>query len=108
MMAKYMIKATYSTEGIKGLMKEGGSGRVKAVTELLDGVGGNLVAVYFAFGGSDAYVIADLPHNVSAAAVAGAVSSSGAFSSYETVVLLPPDQMDQAMQNALVCRSPGG
>lgn len=72
------------------------------------GLGGTVEAFYFAFGESDAYVIADLPDNVSAAAVASAVGASGALSNYETVVLLTPAEIDEAVKKAVSYRPPGG
>lgn len=106
-MAKYLIKASYNAEGIKGVLKEGGTSRVTAIGQLMKGIGGSVEAAYFAFGSSDAYVIADLPDNASAAAVAAAVSSSGSFSTYETVVLVTPAEMDEAVKKAVTYRPPG-
>ena len=106
-MPKYLVKASYSTDGIKGVLKAGGSSRVAAVEQLAQSVGGSVETFYFAFGGSDAYVIIDLPDNASAAAVAAAVGASGALSSYETVVLLTPAEMDEAMKKAVSYTPPG-
>jgi uncharacterized protein with GYD domain len=102
-----MLKVSYTVEGIKGVMKSGGSSRVAAVADMLEGVGGSLDSFYFAFGGHDVYVIADAPGHVAAAALAAAVTSSGAVSSYETVVLLTPEEIDQAMGVAVDYRPPG-
>ena len=107
-MAKYMLKASYSLDGIKGLLKEGGSGRAKAVEQLVSSAGGKVEAFYFAFGGSDVYVIADLPDNSSAAAVAATVGAAGSLSSYETVVLLSPAEIDAAAKKSVKYRPPGG
>ena len=106
-MAKYLIKASYSQEGLKGVLKGGGSARVTAVENLLAGVGGSLESFYFAFGAADVYIVAEVPGHVEAAAVATAVSSSGAFSGYETVVLLTPEEIDQAAKAAVDYRPPG-
>src|SRR6266508_3665465 len=106
-MAKYLIKASYNADGIKGVLKEGGSGRVAAVEQLVQSVGGSVEAFYFAFGSSDAYVIADLPDNASAAAIAAAVGASGALINYETVVLLTPAEIDEAVKKAASYRPPG-
>ena len=105
--AKYLVKASYSTDGIKGVLKEGGSSRVAAVEQLTQSLGGSVDAFYFAFGRSDVYVIFDLPDNASAAALAAAVGASGASSSYETVVLLSPAEIDEAMKKAVSYRPPG-
>jgi len=42
--------------------------RLAAATELIEGVGGKIESFYFAFGGTDAFVVADLPDEVSAMA----------------------------------------
>src|SRR5438128_12699290 len=66
-MAKYMIQANYSPEGLQGILRDGGSSRVSAVEKMISGLGGSVESFYFAFGGTDVYVIADVPDNVSAA-----------------------------------------
>ena len=106
-MPKYMIKASYSSEGIKGVLKEGGSGRVSAIEQVVSAAGGTLETAYFAFGGSDVYAIADLPDNASAAAIAATVGAAGALSSYETVVLLTPAEIDEAVKKTISYRPPG-
>jgi uncharacterized protein with GYD domain len=106
-MGKYLLKVSYTAEGIKGVMKDGGSGRVAAVEKALTGVGGSLESFYFAFGSDDVYVIADVPDNGTAMAIAAAIGASGAISRYETVVLLSPAEVDAAMQTAVAYRAPG-
>src|SRR5260221_4685422 len=59
--AKCMVKASYTAEGVRGLAKEGGSGRRTAVTKAIEGMGGKIDGFYFAYGDVDAYVICDLP-----------------------------------------------
>lgn len=106
-MAKYLLKVSYSADGLKGVMKEGGTNRVKAVERALTGVGGSLESFYFAFGPDDVYVIVDVPDHSAAMAMAATVSSSGAIDSYETVVLLSPSEVDAAM-NVVVDYAPPG
>jgi len=106
-MAMYLIKASYTAEGLKGVMKAGGTSRVKAVEHAVEGVGGSLESFYFAFGGDDVYVTVDAPDNAAAMAMAAAVGSSGAISSYETVVLLSPSEVDEAMKVAVDYAPPG-
>jgi len=106
-MAKYLIKASYSADGLKGVMKAGGTSRVKAVERAVEGVGGSLESFYFAFGGDDVYVTVDAPDNTAAMAMAAAVGSSGAIESYETVVLLTPSEVDKAMNVAVDYAPPG-
>ena len=107
-MPKYMIKASYSPEGIKGVMAKGGTARAEAIAKLVAGMGGTLESFHFAFGGDDAYVIVDAPDAETMAAVAGTVGSTGALSSYETVVLLTPDQLDAAAGMSVDYTPPGG
>ena len=79
-MAKYMFQARYSAEGVKGLVRDGATGRRAAVEKACVAAGGKLESMYYAFGGIDAYVIADLPNNTSAAALALAVNQAGGAS----------------------------
>ena len=60
-MAKYLLEARYTVEGAKGVAKEGGTGRRAAITKMVEGLGGKLEALYYAFGDVDVYVILDLP-----------------------------------------------
>ncbi len=76
-MPKYLFEGRYSVEGTKGVAREGGSGRRKALQKMFEGLGGKLESLHFAFGEVDAYVIGELPDNESAAAASLAVSQSG-------------------------------
>ena len=108
-MAKYLIEAAYSHEGLKGLVKDGGSGRRTAVEAALKGLGGRIESMYYGFGTSDVYVIIEAPDNVSAAAMALAVGATGALAHYKTTVLLTIDEVDQAAKKStgLGYRPPG-
>jgi len=79
-MPKYMFEFSYSTEGLKGLLKEGGTGRREATTKLAESLGGRVEAYYFAFGGRDGFLVADIPDNAPAAAASLMASASGAVS----------------------------
>ena len=105
-MPKFLIKASYTTEGVKGLLKDGGSGRRKAVEKLVSSVGGKLDGVWFAFGDDDVFVLGDLPDNASAAAVSLSVSASGAVRC-TTVPLLTVEEMDAATKKSVDYRKPG-
>jgi uncharacterized protein with GYD domain len=107
-MSKYLIKASYSPEGIKGVMAKGGSARADAIEKLVAGVGGTMESFYFAFGSDDVYVIVDAPSHEAMAAVAGTVTSTGVLSNYETVVLLSADQIDAAANLTVAYTPPGG
>jgi uncharacterized protein with GYD domain len=105
-MPKFMIKASYQTKGIRGLAKEGGSGRRAAVQKLIEGVGGKVEAFYFAYGEHDAYVIVDVPDAVTGLAVSLAVNSSGVVR-VSTIPLITPEEMDAAAKKSVVYRAPG-
>jgi uncharacterized protein with GYD domain len=105
-MAKYLIQASYVGDGIKGLLKEGGSARRAAVEKLLASVGGKVESFYYAFGDTDAYVIVDAPDNVTTAAVALTVAASGLVT-IKTTVLMTPEEVDQATKKSPAYRAPG-
>ncbi|MBC8365223.1 MAG: GYD domain-containing protein [Actinobacteria bacterium] len=94
-MPRYLIHASYTTEGVQGLLSDGGSARVAAATAAGETLGGSIEAFYFAFGSDDAIVVADLPSNEAAAALSLAVSASGAVNARVTV-LLTPEEIDTA------------
>jgi uncharacterized protein with GYD domain len=104
-MPKFLFEASYTVEGVQGLQRAGGSSRRHAVATAVESVGGRLERFYFAFGDHDAVVIADLPDNQSAAAVALAVSAAGG-ASVRTVVLLTPEEVDTAVQRSIDYRPP--
>lgn len=105
-MARYLIEASYSPDGMKGVLAKGGVARREAVEKMLSDVGGHVESFDFAFGDTDAYVICDVPDNVTAAAVGMAVGASGMASS-KTVVLLSPEEIDRAAQLTVTYRTPG-
>ena len=105
-MPKYLMEATYTADGTKGLAKEGGSSRRKTVDDLVNGLQGRLEAFYYAFGGSDVYLIVDLPDAVTAAAVSLAVNQSGAVR-LKTIMLMTAEEMDQASKKTVPYRPPG-
>ena len=105
-MAKYLIIATYAPDGVKGLLDKGGSARREAVQSMAAKLGGSVESFYFAFGKEDAYVVVDLPSNVSAAATALTVSASGSVRA-RVVVLLTPEEIDAAAQQTVDYRAPG-
>ena len=106
-MAKYLFEARYTAEGVKGLVRDGGTGRRAAVEKACVSAGGKLEAMYFAFGGVDAYVVADMPDNVAAAALALAVNQAGTATT-NTVVLMTAEEVDAAGKKAISYSPPRG
>jgi uncharacterized protein with GYD domain len=105
-MPHYLIRASYTTSGIQGVMKEGAASRLKVVEDLVASGGGRLEAAYWAFGDDDFIAIAELPDNAAAASVATAVSASGAVAA-KTTVLLTADEIDEAISRRPSYRAPG-
>ena len=94
-MAQYLIQASFTAEGVRGLLNEGGSSRRSHAQEFAEGLGGSLEAFYFAFGSDDVVAIISLPDNVAMAALSLAFASGGAVRA-RTTVLMTPEEMDQA------------
>jgi uncharacterized protein with GYD domain len=105
-MPKYLFQGSYTVEGVNGVLKEGGSKRREATEQFVKGLGGTLEAYYFAFGGDDFFAIVDLPDNVSAVAGSLVGAASGAVNA-KTVVLITPEEIDQAVQMSVDYRPPG-
>jgi uncharacterized protein with GYD domain len=105
-MAKYLFHASYTAEGAKGLLKDGGTKRRQAAESVITSAGGKLEAFYFAFGKSDAIVIVDAPDNVTVASVALAINASGAVTT-STTVLMTPEEVDQAVKKTVSYTAPG-
>ena len=105
-MAKYLVRASYTADGAKGVQSAGGSSRRDAVAKMAEGLGGRLESFYFAFGDTDAYVVLDLPDNRTAAAASIAVNTSGGATS-DVVVLLTPEEIDEAAELSVDYRPPG-
>ena len=105
-MAKYMLKASYSVEGTKGVMKEGGSSRRAAVQKMIEGLGGRLECFYFTFGEPDAFAIVEVPDTVTIVAASLAINATGG-AHVSTTVLLTPEEIDQAAKKSVSYRPPG-
>ena len=106
-MPKYLLAVNYTLEGRKGVMAKGGAARKAAAQAAAKSVGGKIESFYFAFGETDVYSVADLPDNAAAAALALAVTASGA-ATVNTIVLLSPDEIDEATQRRVKYTPPGG
>jgi uncharacterized protein with GYD domain len=105
-MPKFLIQAAYTREGVEGVRSKGGTSRRDAVAETASSLGGQLEGFYFGFGDHDAYVIIDLPDNEAAAAVALTVNAAGG-AAVKTIVLLTPEQVDEAAKRSVEYNPPG-
>jgi uncharacterized protein with GYD domain len=102
---KYLLHVNYVGEGVKGLLKNGGTNRRAVAEKLAQSLGGRLEAFYYAFGETDLYSIADLPDNASAAALALTVSAAGT-ATVKTTVLMSPEEIDQATKKSPIYSPP--
>ena len=105
-MPKYLITATYNSDGVKGLLQGGAKSRAEGLKQLMESMGGTAEAFYFAFGENDGYAILDLPDNVSAAAIPLAVRATG-VADMTVTPLLTPEEVDAAAQKSINYRPPG-
>ncbi len=105
-MAKFLIQGTYTAEGAKGLLKEGGSGRKAAVQKALEGLGGRMESLYFTFGAADISVICEVPDPVTGLALSLAVNASGAIR-ITTTPILSVEEVDAACKKAVSYRPAG-
>jgi uncharacterized protein with GYD domain len=105
-MKKYLFYGSYTHEGFKGLMNEGGSARIGAAKQALQSVGGSLEAFYYSNGEQDFYIIVNLPDHVSSTAITLAGNASGTFR-IRAVGLLTPEEMDEAVKIKVDFRPPG-
>jgi uncharacterized protein with GYD domain len=105
-MAKFLIQGSYTAEGAKGLIKEGGSARKAAVQKALEALGGKLDAFYYTFGTDDIIVIGDIPDTISCLALSLAVNASGAVR-ISTTPLLSVEDVDAACKKTVSYRPAG-
>ncbi|MFH1330080.1 MAG: GYD domain-containing protein [Actinomycetota bacterium] len=105
-MPTFLIKASYTAEGTRGLLKDGGTGRRDAVEALITSRGGTMKGFYYAFADDDLYIIADLPTNADLAAVCLAINST-AGARVKANTLLDVDEIDEAVRKAVQYRPPG-
>ena len=105
-MPKYLFHGAYTEQGLKGVLKEGGTKRGEATKQAVESLGGRLEAYYFAFGDDDFYFIADVPDNVNALAGSLLASASGSVR-LKTTILVTPEEVDQATKKTMQWRPPG-
>ena len=106
LMPKFLVEATYTSEGYRGLAKDKASGRKTAVAQAVKKLGGKLDAIYFCLGENDVILIVDLPDHVTAAALGSAACASG-MARTKTTVLLTVEEADEALSKPVAYRAPG-
>jgi uncharacterized protein with GYD domain len=105
-MKKYLIKGIYNSEGIKGLIQEGGSGRRIAIEKMLEGLGGKIESFYYSLGADEVYVIVELSDDIAATVVGLAVNGAGLVK-ISISGLLSATDVDAASKKSVTYRAPG-
>lgn len=105
-MANYMFRTRYTRSGLEGLLREGGTGRRAALSQTIEGMGGKLEGFYYAMGDDDLILIAEIPDQTTAAAIALNIAAAGALE-VSTTVLVSPETIDEAVNKSVPYRLPG-
>ena len=105
-MPKFLLQSTYTVEGLKGLISDGGTKRVEVVRKTVEANGGRMESMYFSFGKKDTYVLCDLPDHKTAAALAIAIRASGGLDTKVTPVLTA-EEVDEATRVKAAYQPPG-
>ncbi|MFF5171526.1 GYD domain-containing protein [Micromonospora sp. NPDC000089] len=106
-MAKFLIRASYTAEGLKGLQAQGGVQRAEVARAMVENSGGQMVAVYFAFDQPDAYLFVDLPDFMTVASIAVAIRAAGGTTDVRITPVLTAEEVDQLARLPVVYQPPG-
>ena len=105
-MPKYLVEASYTADGLKGLIKDNASGRKAAVAQALADLGGKLDAICFTLGERDVLLLCECPDYSSVAALGLAASASGAVRAKITP-LFTVEELDETIAKGVNYRPPG-
>ncbi len=105
-MPKCLMHVNYVGDGVKGLLKDGGSKRRTVVEKAVTSMSGTIESFYYAFGDTDLYLIAEFPDHASIAATVLTVTSTGTVT-IKTTVLLTPEELDEAAKKTPLYTPPG-
>lgn len=98
-MSSYLVQASYTSEAMAALVKNP-QNRMEVVRKSAEGLGGKLVGRWLSFGDYDVVLIAEMPDNVSAAAIAIAAAAGGSLRSIKTTPLLNAEEGLAAVKKA--------
>jgi len=98
-MPLYLIQASYTAEAWGALVKNP-QNRVEALRPVMETLGGKIEGAWYAFGEHDFVLIAQMPDNVSAAALSVAASAGGAVKAIKTTPLMTIEDGLAAMRKA--------
>jgi uncharacterized protein with GYD domain len=98
-MPSYLVQVSYTAEAVAALIKKP-QDRTEVVRKSIEKLGGSMHGLWLSFGDHDVVVLADLPDNTAAAAVALAVAGGGACKSVKTTPLLSVGEGMAALKKA--------
>ncbi len=98
-MPLYLVRFRYTADAWQKLV-ESPEDRRGPVGELIESLGGEMKGFWYSFGNHDGFVIADVPDNVSAAALSIAASAGHGSAEVDTTVLLTVEEFMEALNKA--------
>ena len=98
-MASFLVEAAYTPEAWSILVKNP-QDRMQVVKGTVENLGGKVERSWLSFGDYDVVIVVDLPDNVSAAALAMAVSAGGSCKAVKTTPLLTAEEGLEALKKA--------
>jgi len=90
-MPTFMVQASYTSPAWNKLVQRP-ENRMEALRPVVEKLGGEIIAWYYAFGDYDVVVLFDVPSNVNAGAFSMAIAGSGAVKDFKTTILMTPDE----------------
>jgi uncharacterized protein with GYD domain len=106
MSKKFLIRAKYTSSGVNALLQKGGTVRKEAVSKMITDAGGKLESFYYTLNTDEAYVTCELPDEITAAALALNIDATGKVD-IEMILLLTPEQLDEAAHKTVHYKAPG-
>jgi uncharacterized protein with GYD domain len=94
-----MVRWQFNGASAKAMV-ENPHDRTAAAKALVEGFGGKLHCYYFSFGEYDGLAIGEMPDNTAGAACSMAAMATGAFTRFESTILLTASEAEAAMKKA--------
>ncbi|UCF64545.1 MAG: GYD domain-containing protein [bacterium] len=94
-----MIQFSYKSETVEKLINNP-EDRSLAVKELLEKLGGKLLAFYYSYGEYDGVVLAEMPDNISGLAATMTSFAAGGTENIKTTILITVEEAMAAMKKA--------
>lgn len=76
-MPTFLYQIRYTVEGVRGVMKDGGTTRAEATRAFMEALGGRVIHQGFTFGDHDSILLVDLPSEAAGVAAAFIGRSAG-------------------------------